>query len=105
MFGDVVVPYRGRVVTVSSSVHNLASGMRWDDLHFSRPRSYSMFPCYGQSKLANILFTKELHRQVYAKRVTAVAVHPGCIQTNITQHLNPVFSFYISLQLHLLVFS
>jgi NAD(P)-dependent dehydrogenase (short-subunit alcohol dehydrogenase family) len=73
-----------RVVTVSSNAHKLGR-MQLDDLSFSRTR-YSRWRAYGQSKLANLLFTSELQRRAVAARtsLTAVAAHPGYAATNLT---------------------
>ena len=49
-----------RVTNVASSAHRIGK-MRWDDLNWER--SYSKWPAYGQSKLANLLFTFELQRR------------------------------------------
>ncbi len=66
-----------RVVNVSSEVHRRAT-MQWDDLQF-KAGSFSMFGAYGQSKLANVLFTRELARRLEGTRVTANSLHPGVI--------------------------
>lgn len=66
-----------RVVNVSSEAHRSAR-MRWDDLQFERQR-YSAFAAYGQSKLANILFTRELARRLEGTGVTANTLHPGVV--------------------------
>lgn len=81
--------HSGRIVNVSSSVHNGCPGMRWDDLHFAKPGAYSMFPCYDQSKLANLLFTRELDKNLRAQgsKVCVVAVHPGCVRTEFTKNM------------------
>jgi retinol dehydrogenase 14 len=68
-----------RIVTVASNAH--AEGrLNMDDLQgelgYSGPRAYS------QSKLANILFTRELARLLAPSVVTANAVHPGMVRTN-----------------------
>jgi NAD(P)-dependent dehydrogenase (short-subunit alcohol dehydrogenase family) len=68
-----------RVVSVSSEAHRGAK-MHWDDLQFSRA-SYSAIGAYGQSKLANILFTRELARRLTGTGVTANCLHPGVIAT------------------------
>jgi NAD(P)-dependent dehydrogenase (short-subunit alcohol dehydrogenase family) len=65
-----------RVVTVAS--HAQAMGrMDFDDLQGER--SYSGARAYNQSKLANVLFTYELARQLQASSVTANALHPGVV--------------------------
>ena len=68
-----------RVVTVSSGAHRLGS-IAFDDL--MGERSYRRWGAYGQSKLANLLFTRELHRR-YGDRLTAVAAHPGYAATHL----------------------
>ncbi|MEQ1787130.1 MAG: oxidoreductase [Acidimicrobiales bacterium] len=73
-----------RVVTVSSNAHKFGK-MRFDDLFFDDHR-YSRWAAYGQSKLANLLFSGELQRRaVEAKTaLTAAAAHPGYAATNLT---------------------
>jgi len=80
----------GRVVLISSEAHRQAprEGIRFDDL--SAEKRYSPWMNYGQSKLANLLFAKELARRFAGTRRTANAVHPGVIATNLTRHMNPI---------------
>jgi NAD(P)-dependent dehydrogenase (short-subunit alcohol dehydrogenase family) len=66
-----------RIVSVSSEAHRRAR-MRWDDLEF-KAGEYSSFAAYGQSKLSNILFTRELARRLEGTNVTANCLHPGVI--------------------------
>ncbi|WP_293002803.1 oxidoreductase [Mycobacterium sp.] len=80
-----------RVVTVSSMMHYIGyislSDLNWT----SRP--YSAWLAYGQSKLANLLFTSELQRrlQTAGSKLRAVAAHPGYSHTNLQGHSgNPV---------------
>lgn len=68
-----------RVVTVSSEAHR-GTSMDFDDLNAED--SYGMVQAYGQSKLANILFTHELARRLHDTGVTANCVHPGVVATN-----------------------
>lgn len=68
-----------RVVTVSSGAHRLGS-IAFDDL--MGERSYRRWGAYGQSKLANLLFTRELDRR-FGDRLTAVAAHPGYAATHL----------------------
>jgi len=68
-----------RVVTVSSNAHTRAS-MDLDDPQFER-RAYRSFTAYGQSKLANILFTIELARRLEGRGVTANCLHPGFVRS------------------------
>jgi retinol dehydrogenase-14 len=69
-----------RVVTVSSGVQAMAK-IDLGDLQSAR--SYSEIQAYNTSKLANILFTYELARRIKGKGVTANAVEPGFIKTNL----------------------
>ncbi len=69
-----------RIVTVASTAHNTARhGMPFDDLQSTR--SYKAMRVYGQSKLANILFTNELARRLEGTAVTANSLHPGTVRT------------------------
>jgi NAD(P)-dependent dehydrogenase (short-subunit alcohol dehydrogenase family) len=72
-----------RVVTVSSGAHRMGS-INLDDLNWER-RDYSRWRAYGQSKLANLLFTLELQRRFEeaGSRLRAVAAHPGWAATNL----------------------
>jgi NAD(P)-dependent dehydrogenase (short-subunit alcohol dehydrogenase family) len=72
-----------RVVTVSSMMH-LLGWISLKDLNW-KSRPYLAWPAYGQSKLANLLFTKELQRRLDAagSRVKALVAHPGYSATNL----------------------
>jgi retinol dehydrogenase-12 len=73
---------RGRVVNVSSTGHTFArSGLDFDDLDFAN-RRYQGFGVYCATKLANILFTRELPNRWSDTSVTANAVHPGFVGSN-----------------------
>jgi NAD(P)-dependent dehydrogenase (short-subunit alcohol dehydrogenase family) len=76
----------GRVVTVSSTAHRMGA-IDFDDLNWER-RSYSRWRAYGQSKLANLLFTAELQRRLTdaGSPVLATAAHPGYAATNLQFH-------------------
>jgi NAD(P)-dependent dehydrogenase (short-subunit alcohol dehydrogenase family) len=79
-----------RVVMLSSAAHNWApsTGIQFDDISFAN--GYSGGKAYGQSKLANLLFAKELSRRFAGTKKTANALHPGVIATNLARHMNPV---------------
>jgi NAD(P)-dependent dehydrogenase (short-subunit alcohol dehydrogenase family) len=76
----------GRVVNVASGAHRIGS-IDFDDLNWER-KSYSAWRAYGQSKLANLLFTSELQRRLEAagSPVLATAAHPGYSATNLQFH-------------------
>jgi len=81
-----------RVVTVSSMAHKTGA-IFFDDLSFNSI-TYRPFKAYGQSKLANILFTKELARREREaeSNVTANCLHPGVVKTELTRHKNGSWS-------------
>lgn len=76
----------GRVVTVSSLAHQ-AGRIDFGDPNWTR-RRYRRWEAYGQSKLANLLFTLELQRRLVqgGSSVLAVAAHPGWAATNLQSH-------------------
>jgi NAD(P)-dependent dehydrogenase (short-subunit alcohol dehydrogenase family) len=75
-----------RVVTLASGVHRIGR-IRLDDLNWERGR-YHPWAAYGQSKLANLLFTLELQRRLSesGSPVRALAAHPGYAATNLQSH-------------------
>ena len=76
-----------RVVTVASLAH-YKGRMNLDDLHY-KDRTYWRVGSYGQSKLANLLFTFELDRRLKAagERTIALASHPGWTSTDLQRHM------------------
>ena len=75
-----------RVVTVASFMH-LSGYVSLKDLNW-KSRPYLAWPAYGQSKLANLMFTTELQRRLDAagSPLTALAAHPGYSATNLQGH-------------------
>ena len=71
----------GRVVTVSSQMHARARGLDFEDLHMAQ--GYGAARAYAHSKLANVLFSRELARRLAGTGVTANAVHPGGVRTEL----------------------
>ncbi|MGB8794350.1 MAG: SDR family NAD(P)-dependent oxidoreductase [Mycobacterium sp.] len=90
---DNLLPVRGsRVVTVSSMGHRLRAAIHFDDLQLEH--GYDRIAAYGQSKLANLLFTYELQRRLAgrAKPTTiALAAHPGTSNTELVRNLPTIF--------------
>lgn len=74
-----------RIVTMSSSAHRIGH-IHFEDLHFEH--RYRAWAAYGQSKLANLLFTYELQRRLKAagSATLAVAAHPGWARTELQRH-------------------
>ena len=75
-----------RVATVSSVGHRIRARINFDDLQWER--SYDRVAAYGQSKLANLMFTYELQRRLTAHGATtiAVAAHPGASNTELIRN-------------------
>ncbi|MGF2945079.1 SDR family NAD(P)-dependent oxidoreductase [Mycobacterium sp. Lab-001] len=90
---DNLLDVRGsRVVTVSSLGHRLRAAIHFDDLQWER--GYDRIAAYGQSKLANLLFTYELQRRLAASpeaKTVAVAAHPGGSNTELARNLPAIF--------------
>ncbi|TVY27548.1 putative oxidoreductase [Lachnellula hyalina] len=102
-----------RVVNVSSASLMLAQGIRWSDIHFSKPnkdlpleeqplyeihrawgatgdleeKSYLPLEGYNQSKIANVLFAIATTKRLHGHGVLSLAVHPGVIQTELTRNM------------------
>ena len=78
---------RSRIITTSSVAHRGAR-INFDDIEFKRT-SYNGITAYGQSKLANILFTKELASRLResenGSHVTANCFHPGAVRTSLVR--------------------
>jgi NAD(P)-dependent dehydrogenase (short-subunit alcohol dehydrogenase family) len=84
---NLLLPHvTGRVVAVSSNAHR-AGRMDFDDLNWER-KKYRAWRAYGQSKLANLLFTAELQRRLTeaGSKVLSMAAHPGYAATNLQSH-------------------
>ena len=68
-----------RIVNVSSGAHSMVKGINFDDVEYRQ--GYSGWTVYGQSKLANVMFTYELARRLDGTKVTATVLHPGFVAT------------------------
>jgi WW domain-containing oxidoreductase len=87
----------GRVVVVSSDAHNgtYSEGIQFDNL--SGEREYKPWKSYGQSKLANLLFAKELAKRLQGTGKTSNSLHPGVIQTNLGRNMPSVAQAALSI--------
>jgi WW domain-containing oxidoreductase len=79
-----------RLAIVSSDAHKLAPPEGINFKNLSGDRGYQPWKAYGQSKLANILFAKELARRLSGSGKTANALHPGVINTNLTRSASTI---------------
>ena len=93
---DNILPVEGsRVVTVSSVGHRILARIHFDDPQFER--KYNRVEAYGQSKLANLLFTYDLQRRLKTKGAptVALAAHPGFSDTELMRHLPGVIPDFV----------
>ncbi len=81
-----IEPGGARVVAVSSSAHHF-TGIRWDDVHFTRD-AYDKWHAYGQAKTANALFALRLDELARDRGVRAFSLHPGGILTPLQRHMS-----------------
>lgn len=75
-----------RIVNIASDSHFSAKGIDWDAQQ-KPTRSVTALPEYAVSKLANVLFTQELARRLEGTGVTAYAVHPGVVATDVWRRI------------------
>ncbi|XP_048418776.1 retinol dehydrogenase 13 [Stegostoma tigrinum] len=80
-----------RIVTVSSLAH-IRGKINFDDINLEN--CYDPAVSYEQSKLANVLFTRELAKKLKGTGVTANCLHPGVIKTELLRHLYPTLSIW-----------
>jgi WW domain-containing oxidoreductase len=96
---------KGRIVMLSSDAHKRApkAGIEFDNL--SGKHGYSPWRAYGQSKLANLLFAKELAKRLpgRGRGQTANAVHPGVINTKLSRNSASAVQFALAAAEHLVL--
>lgn len=83
-----------RIVSVSSEAHKYGK-VEFDNLQGER--EYKGIPAYSNSKLENILFTRELARRLAGTRVTANSLHPGAVATSIFRNTPKPIEWLIKL--------
>ena len=84
LFDRLLATPLSRIVTVSSVGHRMGR-IRFDDLQSEK--RYSRAGAYGQSKLANLLFTYELQRRLAGTDTVALAAHPGGSASELSRHM------------------
>lgn len=77
-----------RIINVSSDAHRQAKGIQFEDIGFQQ--RYQPFAVYAHSKLANVLFTYQLARRLENTQITANALHPGFVKTELYRHFGIV---------------
>lgn len=83
----------GRVINLSSAAYALGKAERF----FQRNNALSIMAAYGDGKLANLLFTKELAKRYADSGITAYSVHPGVVKTNFGSNFTGTFQVLLSL--------
>ena len=81
-----------RIVNVSSLAHKKAK-IYFDDINWEKT-PYDSMKAYGQSKLANILFTRELAERLEGSGVTVYCLHPGVIATELGRHIREYLGIF-----------
>lgn len=74
-----LMPSGSRVINVASGAHKVGR-IHFEDINLTR--GYNVVKAYSQSKLANVLFTRELARRLAPKGITVNCCHPGAVATN-----------------------
>ena len=85
-----------RIVNTASNAHR-GNVLDFDDLQFKR--GFRGLTAYGRSKLANILFTRELARRLAGTGVTANCLHPGFVSTGIGQRDGGLFAIMVRMSM------
>jgi len=75
-----------RIINVSSEAYKFGE-LDWENLHFDPEGFTEQFRSYGNSKLANVYFTSELHRRLEGYDITTYSLHPGAIVTEIGRNV------------------
>lgn len=73
------MPEGGRIVNVASGTHKTGK-IHFTDINLTK--GFNVVKAYSQSKLANVLFTRELARRLEPKKITVNCCHPGAVATN-----------------------
>ena len=71
-----------RIINVSSAAHSFVKEIQWQDINFKNNFKQGL-RCYGQSKLANLLFTRYLAIKLSTENITVNAIHPGGVNTSL----------------------
>uniref|UniRef100_UPI00398ED46F retinol dehydrogenase 12-like isoform X2 n=1 Tax=Pristiophorus japonicus TaxID=55135 RepID=UPI00398ED46F len=83
-----------RIINVSSTAHKMGT-INFEDLNSEK--NYNSMKAYAQSKLANIVFTRELARKLEGTDVVVFSLHPGVVRTDLSRHLNVVARFGLAM--------
>jgi len=97
LLSEKLIASGASVIQTSSVAARLAGKLIMDDLEHEK--DFTAMRAYGTAKLANILFTRELHRRYHPQGVAAAAFHPGVVATSFASGSNSFFRTFYSLGL------
>ncbi|KIM99498.1 hypothetical protein OIDMADRAFT_180948 [Oidiodendron maius Zn] len=81
-----------RIVNITSTA-GATGEIHLDDINFDDGKSYNPIAAYGQSKVANILFTVSLSKNFSSRKLASFSVHPGSISTGLQKHFHDPATF------------
>ena len=90
---DLLISSNSRIINVSSAAHRLGK-INFEDLQWEK-RTYNSWKAYGDGKLANIYFTKELHSRFRSSGITAYSCHPGVVRTGFGTESKGMFNLLL----------
>jgi NAD(P)-dependent dehydrogenase (short-subunit alcohol dehydrogenase family) len=99
-----LIASRAKIIQTSSAAANVW-GRGFDVADLQNECRYQPQRAYGNGKLANILFTRELHRRHHADGIAAVAFHPGVVRSNFANDTTHVMRFFYRAPLKYLMIS
>lgn len=83
---------QGRIVNVASKHFGIKLNLN----DFQLSKSYSVFGAMGRTKLALVMFTKELSKRLIGTNVTVNSIHPGIVKTPLIKELQVSYSFFLT---------
>lgn len=88
---DTLIASKATVISTSSIANSIFAKLNINDINMEH--GYSPNVAYGNAKLENILFTKELNKRYGSQGISAVAFHPGNVQTNFASDTKSILRF------------
>jgi NAD(P)-dependent dehydrogenase (short-subunit alcohol dehydrogenase family) len=99
---DVLVESRSSVINTSSLAHRIYSKLDIEDIEVTK--GYTPQVAYGNAKLENILFTRELDRRFHDQGISTAAFHPGGVATNFASEAKGTMRYAYHTPLRRLIF-
>ena len=91
-------PEESRIINVSSAAHSFVKDMNWENINFKDDFGQGM-QVYGQSKLANLLFTRHLAIKLSTDNISVNAIHPGGVNTALGSQNKALFGKILKVML------